>query len=352
MMGVSSTTRRGLMAGALTAAMAQRATAQSKTLNVAGYGGALNDYLTKDFAVPFEQKTSIKVNFGSGASLALAKLQTTSGGAAQWDMINLTGGEYVSAVKDKLIVPYDYSIINASHVPPQYKESHGIKFSLYLFVMCWDRKKIADDKAPKTWAEFWDTKRWPGKRSLDANISDGSTLEQALLADGVPLDKLFPLDVERALKSLDKLGRGNIIWHNANQEPIQQLTSGAVSLAAAFDGRVLLANKAGANLGFTPDYAGVSGNYYCVSAASANKKEAMQFLNFMLTDNEGDAAYMTSTAYAIPNTAALSLVPKEIEAILPTNPALQNKLFIKNDAWWAANLDKTVQRFKEWQLAG
>lgn len=344
--------RRTLLTGALTAAVATGAAAQGKTLNVAGYGGALNEYLTKDFAVPFEQKTGTKVNFGSGASLALAKLQTTSGGAAQWDLINLTGGEYVEAVKQKLIVPYDYTVINASHVPPQYKEEYGIKFSLYLFVMCWDRKKIPDDKAPKTWAEFWDTKRWPGKRSLDANISDGSTLEQALLADGVPLNNLFPLDVERALKSLDKLGRNNIIWYNTNQEPIQQLTSGAVTLAAAFDGRVLLANKAGADLGFTPDYAAVSGNYYCISSASANKKEAMEFLNFMLTDNQGDATYMTATAYAIPNTAAIPLVQKDIQAILPTNPALQDKVFIKNDAWWAANLDKTVQRFKEWQLAG
>jgi putative spermidine/putrescine transport system substrate-binding protein len=351
-MAATETTRRGLIAGTMATALATRAKADPKVLNVAGYGGALNDFLTKDFAVPFEQKTGIKVNFGSGASLALAKLQTTSGAPAQWDLINLTGGEYVSAVKDKLIVPYDYSIINTAHVPPEYKQEYGIKFSLYLFAMCWDRKKIPDDNAPKTWAEFWDTKRWPGKRSLDANISDGSTLEQALLADGVPLNKLFPLDVERALKSLDKLGRNNIIWYNANQEPIQQLTSGAVSLAAAFDGRVLLANKAGANLGFTPDYAAVSGNYYCVSASSANKQQAMQFLNFMLTDNQGAAAYMASTAYAIPNTAALSLVPKEIEAILPTNPALQHKIFIKDDGWWAANLDKTVQRFKEWQLVG
>ena len=31
----------------------------------------------------FEQKTGIKVNFGSGASLALAKLQTMSGTAAR-----------------------------------------------------------------------------------------------------------------------------------------------------------------------------------------------------------------------------------------------------------------------------
>jgi putative spermidine/putrescine transport system substrate-binding protein len=353
--------RRGLLRhaglGALTVAgvpaLASRpAMAQEKTLNVAGYGGQLNETLTKDFAVPFTQKTGIKVNFGSGASLALAKLQTMSGGAAQWDLINLTGAEYVAAARDKLVVPYDYSIIDASHVPPQYKEEYGIKFALFLFVMCWDRKKITDDQAPKTWAEFWDTKKYPGKRSMDANVSDGSTLELALLADGVPLDKLFPLDVDRALKSLDKLGRDNIIWYTANQEPIQQLTSGAVTLGAAFHGRVLLANRAGANLGFTPDYSAVSGNYYCVSSASANKQEAFQLLNFMLNDIPGDVDYMTQTAYAIPNTAALPQVPKNIADILPTNPALADKVFIKNDAWWAANLEKTTQKFKEWQLAG
>lgn len=342
----------GGLAATTSAALPRRAAFAGTTLNVAGYGGVLDNYLTKDFAEPFEKQTGVKVNFGSGASLALARLQTMSGGAAQWDVINLTGGEYVAAVKDKLIVPYDYHIIDASHVPPEYKEEYGIKFSLFLFVMCWNRKSIADAKAPGTWADFWDTKRWPGKRSMDANVSDGSTLELALLADGVPVDKLFPLDVERALKSLDRLGRDNIIWYSANQEPIQQLLSGAVSLAAAFDGRVLLANRGGADLGFTPAYAAVSGNYYCVSSASANKKAAFEFLNYMLTNIPGDAQYMMETAYAIPNTAALPQVPRAIADILPTNPALSGKVFIKNDAWWAANLAATTQRFKEWQLAG
>ncbi len=342
----------GVLGLAAPAIVGRRAMAEGKTLNVAGYGGVLSEYLTKDFAVPFGQKTGIKVNFGSGASLALAKLQTVSGGPAQWDIINLTGSEYFGAIKDKLIVPYDYSIIDASHVPPEYKQEYGIKFSMFLFVMCWDQKKIPDDQAPKNWAEFWDTKRYPGKRSMDANISDGSTLELALLADGVPLDKLFPLDVERALKSLDKLGRDNIVWYNTNQEPIQQLTSGAVSLATAFHGRVLLANRSGAKLGFTPDYSSVSGNYYCVSSASANKKEAFEFINYMLTDVPGDVEYMKATAYAIPNTQALPKLPKEIADILPTNPALKDKVFLKSDSWWAENLDKTVQRFKEWQLAG
>ncbi|MEJ1978266.1 MAG: extracellular solute-binding protein [Acetobacteraceae bacterium] len=232
------------------------ARAQAKVVNISGYGGVVNEYLTKLFGIPFEKKTGIKVNFGSNASLALAKLQATSGGPAQWDLISLTGNEYYVAIDQKLIVPYDYSIINTSHVQPEYKLPYGIKFSLFLFVMAWDQRQIPDDKAPQSWAEFWDTSRFKGKRSLYANISDGCTLECALLADGVPLDKLYPLDVNRALRSLERLGRDNIIWYNTNQEPIQQLTSGAVGLANAFDGRVILANRAGGTLGFTPAYGG------------------------------------------------------------------------------------------------
>ena len=168
----------------------------------------------------------------------------------------------------------------------------------------------------------------------------------------MPVDKLFPLDVERALKSLDKLGRGNIIWYNANQEPIQQLTSGAVTLAAAFHGRVLLANKAGADLGFTPDYC-CRQRQLLLRQQRVGEQAGGDAVPQLHADRQsGRRRLHEATAYAIPNTAALPLVPKEIQDILPTNPAMRDKVFIKNDAWWAANLDKTVQRFKEWQLAG
>ena len=329
-----------------------RARAQQVTINIAGYGGVLNDYLTNVFGKPFAEKTGIGVNFGANASLALAKLQVASGSPAQWDIVVLTGAEYLAAIEQNLIVPYDYNIIDASHVPPQYKQSHGIKLSLYLFAMSWDRRQIPDDKAPRSWAEFWDTNRFKGKRSLYSNVSDGSVLEGALLADGVALDKLYPLDVDRALRSLERLGRGNIIWHTTNQEPIQQLTSGAVSLATAFDGRIILANRAGADLGFAPEYSAVSGNPYCVVRTSAHQREAFQLLNYMLTETKADAQYMELTNYAVPNTAALPLVSAAVRAILPTSPALQDKVFIKDDVWWAANLQSASQKFKEWQLAG
>jgi len=328
------------------------ARAQARSVNIATYGGVIQEYQTRLFAQPFEAKTGIKVNMGSNASLALVKLQNAAGTAAQWDICSLSGAEYHEAIAQKLIVPYDYSIIDTTNIVPEYKHSHGIKFSLFLFVMAWDKRQIPDDKAPQTPAEFWDTNRFKGKRSLYAGISDGSTLEMALLADGVPLHQLYPLDVDRALRSLERLGRSNIIWHNTNAEPIQQLTSGAVALANCFNGRVIAANRSGGQLGFTPAYSAVSGNPNCVIASSINKKEAFEYLNYMLNTPQADAEYMQLTNYAIPNREALKLVPPEILDILPTSPKLKDKVFIKEDAWWAANLAKASTKFKEWQLAG
>ncbi|HUA54868.1 MAG TPA: extracellular solute-binding protein [Candidatus Sulfotelmatobacter sp.] len=345
--------RRGGL-GALTWAAAPAlvrrvARAEATEINVATVGGVITDGLRRIFGEPFTKETGIKVNFGSGTSLALAKLQASTN-PAQWDIINLSGAEEQLAIRDKLIVPYDYSIVDSSRMPTGYREPYGVKYSAFMFAMAWDRRKIPDDKAPKTWAEFWDTKRYPGKRSLDANISDGSIMEAALLADGVALDKLYPLDVERALKSLERLGRPNIIWYNANQEPIQQMISGEVALSSAFHGRVVVANRSGAQLGFTPAYSAVSGNYMCVTPTSAHKKEAFQFLSFLLSNTTADVEYIKLTTYAMPNTETVPLLPKDIADILPTNPAYKDKVFFKDDSWWAANLEKTLQRFKEWQI--
>src|SRR5580692_5768573 len=183
--GMIGLRRRGLLTGAAAGALGLALPAHAAgQLNVAAYGGVINDFLTRDFGAPFEQKTGIKVNFGTGAALALAKLQVAAGSPSQWDITELTGSEYVEGIKQNLILPLDYSIIDATKLVPGYKESHGIKFSSYMFVMAWDQRKIPDAQAPKTWAEFGDTKKYPGKRSLDANLSDGSTMEIALLADG------------------------------------------------------------------------------------------------------------------------------------------------------------------------
>ena len=59
---------------------------------------------------------------------------------------------------------------------------------------------------PKCWADMFDTKEIPGKRTFYKWSAPG-VLEIALLADGVPADKLYPLDLDRAFKKLDRSNR-------------------------------------------------------------------------------------------------------------------------------------------------
>jgi putative spermidine/putrescine transport system substrate-binding protein len=338
----------GTAAPALSALVSGAEAAEGRTVSIASYGGSFNDGLKSSVLDPFEKKTGIKINLGAGASLALVKLQVASGGPAQWDLVELTGTEYELAVRSKLLMPLDYSVIDGTHVPKEYRPPYGLKYVFFMFAMAWNTKKISDP--PKTWAEFWDTKRYPGKRSLYSNIADGCILEAALLADGIAVKDLYPLDVDRALKSLERLGRKNIIWHSTNAEPIQQLASGEVDFATSWNGRVIRAARGGAPLAFTARQAGATGDYLVVPKSSKNAKEAFELINYIASDAEAGARFEETLTDATANTEAVKLVPKELADTLPTNPALAGQVFDRNDAWWVDNLEKTSIRFKQWLL--
>lgn len=87
----------------------------------------------------------------------------------------------------------------------------GIVWSVAL---TYDGNKLTGDNVPKSWADFWDVEKFPGKRGLRKGAK--YALEVALLADGVAPDELYdvlgtPEGVDRAFAKLDEL-RPNLIW--------------------------------------------------------------------------------------------------------------------------------------------
>ena len=76
---------------------------------------------------------------------------------------------------------------------------------VYAMVMGYHTAAYPKGKEPKSWAEFWDIKAFPGPRTLADMASGAPDLEFALIADGVPPDKLYPLDIERGFKSLSRV---------------------------------------------------------------------------------------------------------------------------------------------------
>jgi putative spermidine/putrescine transport system substrate-binding protein len=324
--------------------------APNTTVTVTSYGGSYNDQLTDTILDPFAKKTGVEPILLANTSLAGVKAQVESGDI-QWDLVEITAPEYELAVEQDLLEPFDYEVIDPAGLPSYAKASHGIKYLSFLFVMAWDQTAISDAEAPSTWAEFFDPSRYSTKRSVYAQLSDSSLLEAALIADGVPLDAIYPLDVDRALSVLaESPGRGELIYHAANQEPIQQLTSGEVALSTSFNNRIVAAQRDGARLAFTPEQSVLAGNYFVVPKGARNKTAAFELMDFMSNDADAGANFDRVTNLTLANIPALAKLPPEIADLLPTSPKLEGRILVRDDAWWAGNLVETEEKFKVWQV--
>jgi putative spermidine/putrescine transport system substrate-binding protein len=325
---------------------------ESDSLIVVSYGGSYGKAYDETIIKPFEADSGIEVSLLGNTSLQQVKLQVTSGNV-EWDLPELSGAEFQTAKAQDLVEPYDYDEVDASKVPEDAKDDYGIRISLFMFVMAWDERQIPNDRAPQTWAEFFDTSTYPGKRSLYDNLTDGSLLEAAAVADGVPLDEVYPLDVDRAIGFLeDSLGPENIIFHNSNEVPVQQLTSGEVPLATSYNGRIRLAREQEkAPINFTPQQSFIGGDYFVVPKGAPHIDAAWNFLTFMFTNDQAGAEFTTVTGYPISNSGIEPLLSPEVARALPTNPALEGETAFKDDKWWADNLEQATDTFKEWQLS-
>ena len=99
---------------------------------------------------------------------------------------------------------------------------------------------------PKGWADFWDTKKFPGDRAMIGTSAGGwPELEFALMAAGVPADKLYPLDIDKGFASYDKIKKDVIKWWDTGAVPIQLLTDREVTMTTVWNGRMAALQAAG-----------------------------------------------------------------------------------------------------------
>ncbi|RVD48303.1 ABC transporter substrate-binding protein, partial [Mesorhizobium sp. M2D.F.Ca.ET.140.01.1.1] len=78
----------------------------------------------------------------------------------------------------------------------------------------------------------WDVSKYPGVRTLSSGVyGEAGPWEEALLADGVPADALYPLDIDRAFASLDKIKPHIRKWFVTGSENQQLLHDKVVDLA-------------------------------------------------------------------------------------------------------------------------
>ena len=344
--------RRGLLGAAVAAPFVISGCARDKgppTIGFASTGGVYNDILRRVWVNDFEKEHGIRVNLSATTSMAQTKLQTITD-RPQWDVVELTGPWYVLAVQQGMLLPLDGDIVDLKAFPAEFVRPYGVEYALFNNCIAWDKRVVGKDLEPAGWADFWDTKKRPGKRSLDPVTGGSGTLEMALMADGVAPDKLYPLDLDRAFHSLDRLGKDNILWSHSYPETIQRLMSQEISMAASWPYRVVTANRGGAQLGMNCNQCGVGGDWLCVVKTTRNPEAAFKLINAMISNTKACAEFSRLTHYGTPNLDSLKLIPKEDADQVPTGPILSKTLFRPDNDWWAAHMVQVSTRFKEWQL--
>ena len=344
-----SATRRRLVGGLAAAgalAHAPRLWAQPAPLNFVSYGGSYGEAVNKHLVKAFEKESGLTVQQGVNQALAPVKIQVLSKNV-QWDLVELAGGDFLTGLREDLFEPIDTSIVKLDKVPAFARHKFGIEYALFLSGIGYDQRKVADADAPKNWTEAWDLNRYKGMRGLGKHISDTPTLELSLMAAGIPIDKLYPLDVNLAFESLKKLGLKNIHWFDNNQEPVNFLNQGLGPISQIASGRVAIANSKGAKIGFVYNQMQLNGDYLVVPKGAKNREAAFRLMNFIVNNDQAAVNWMTETTYTLSNERAVAMMPPEIAAKMPSNPAMKGKYFEKNFQWWGENAAATTVRFQQ-----
>ncbi len=337
----------GLGAAALPApAFAQSAPAKPDRIVVNASGGAMANLFRRTYNAEFERRHGIRVVDTSPVDFGKLRAMVESGNV-EWTVTELGGQDFVRAKQMNLLEPLDLSILDLSRYPEAVRDTHVFPSSVYSTVLAYRTDVFRDGNHPKGWAEFWDVRRFPGPRSLRNHPVDN--LEFALLADGVPMDKLYPIDIDRALRKLTEIRPHVSVWWTTGQQPAQLLVDREVVLASGWNGRFYELAQRGAPVAVEWQGGSAKQNAFGIPRGTRHAHWANQFLQVM-TEPRLQAVYATELAYPGLHPDTPNFVTDAVKPHLPTTPANLEKQFWLGVDWWTENGQRAQEAWNRWML--
>jgi len=222
----------------------------------------------------------------------------------------------------------------------------GVGAIIYNLVLAYDGDKLKT--APAGWADFFDTKKFPGKRA----IRNGAkwNLEVALIADGVPAKDVYtvlrsPDGVDRAFRKLDTIKPDLVFWKSGAQPP-QMLAAGDVVMTTAYNGRITAANeKDKKNFKMVWKDTPWTMDSWVIMKGTPNKAGSEKLVEY-LGRPENQQKLPKYVRYGV--TAKDAKVDSSLMDELPTNPAIHNQAFKEDPKFWIDNGDKIAERWTRW----
>ena len=332
--------------------MAPYAMAKRDHLAVQTWGGALDTAQRKAFFDPFEEETGIKVvSVEAGTSVGGKLAAMHRSGNIEWDIVTGDYDSYMTKFYNKgFFETLNTDIVNNTQdLIAESVRPYGLAFYLEGICLVYNTKVFPE--GPKSYADFFDTKKFPGPRAMHNWGGPADNLAIALLADGATRDELFPMDFDRAFKMMDKIKDDIKVWYTSGAQLVQALLDEEVVMAISTDGRAKQAIASGAPLEIVWNQSFYFLAYQAVVKDSPMKEAAFELLKFC-NRPEQQAIFNNYIGYTPANLKAIRYLHPSFAKQQSTHPDNVDKVFnfgaLKNYDWVNENIDMFDEKWNTW----
>jgi putative spermidine/putrescine transport system substrate-binding protein len=309
-------------------------------------GGTLAACIAQRQWKPFTAKTGIAVTEApaqtDGQIQAMVSADTYTA-----DVVFPSAALSVGDSAAKYLAPIDFTKVDKSQLVPGTYTDYAVSQDLYSWIIGYRTDKFGG-AVPANWADFFNIKKFPGKRALPGDIDQYAVLVGALMADGVAPANIVPLDVKRAIAKLNTI-KSDIVWYSSGSQGATLLTSGEVTMGMEYNNRVTGAAASGSPVAPTWTDQILTGDLIGVAKGNPHTSAAMDLIAYLTSaEANGQLSYCAPLAptntKAIPDPTTASQLPSaHLDAgyLVETSPTLS--------AYLAANQDAITTAFKNWR---
>lgn len=310
-------------------------------------GGSYQDALQEGTWNAFTERTGIEVigvPANTGRLLAMAQA-----GSQELDVIEANAIAMLTLEQRGVLEEIDYSRFEYTDLSDvDTVEPTHLSYLAFAEAICYNTD-VFPDEHPGSWADVWDPVRFPGRRMLQDAKAISPNLEFALLAAGVPVEELYPIDVERAFNMLREIRPHVIRFHDSGALGASLLADQTAVLGALWTNRVETIRQGGAPVAVEWNEAMRITEYSGIMKGSPNYDNALRLIDYS-TSAEAQARTLPRIGLSPANRRAFDFITPEVAATLPTSPTHIDQGFEQSAAWWLENRAEVAQLWEEFLL--
>lgn len=342
---------RSALTSAMLIAAGSGAMARERVI-IGSTGGAYDRALKEAWFDPFTQETGIEVVVVSGTNAELrAKASAmVKSGNVTWDLF--LDGEIQAASEAHKAVTEDLTDFcqhyrGRADLAANACEAGGALVQSTATLLVY-RSDAFDAQTPETWADMWDTERFPGGRAFPNFDDPWRVLAAALLADGVKKDKLFPLDVDRAFRKLDQIRDSVSLWWKTGDQSVQGFRNADYDLGQIWLTRAKAMANEGLPIKWSYKASFLVGDRVALIKGAPNPDNARKLIAYWLDNPAAQAKACNVLSCTPPSADAIALMSEEARGSMPTTAEISENVVVPDAAWINANAATLLEQWNNW----